>query len=242
MSTPYKEKSKLIEEISKFVNSHNANIANHSRRISDYFEMICYNNTVNFYKKNKYQISIENLDRNRNFVYKLSTTGLPEKFSFFKVSKEYKSKVHTFEIHHNISVESCLSEGIYFVPDISVIEEDSIKLLKGFYHNRRFAYCPNEDLQTFFECKHLNPFPEVLFSYVGLLHEMMNEAFQGRESTSIPKHMSPSLIFSGNGNDHSIKIKQILMERYNVNIIFGLFYKESQMTSRGIRKIGQRNV
>jgi len=60
MPSPFKNKDKLIDEIKKFVNSHNAYLASHSKRISDYFEMICYNNTVKFYKKNKYNVKIEN--------------------------------------------------------------------------------------------------------------------------------------------------------------------------------------
>ena len=58
MPSPYKDKDDLINEINKFVNSHNAYLGSHSKRISDYFEMICYNNTVKFYKKNKYNTQV----------------------------------------------------------------------------------------------------------------------------------------------------------------------------------------
>ena len=92
MPSPYKDKDELITEINKFVNSHNAYLGSHSKRISNYFEMICYNNTIKFYKKNQYSIEIENLDRDNNFVYKLNPTGIPSNFSSFKVEKKYSKK------------------------------------------------------------------------------------------------------------------------------------------------------
>lgn len=241
MPSPYKNKDALINEINKFVNSHNAYLGNHSKRISDYFEMICYNNTVKFYKKNSYVVKIENLDSDNNFVYKLNPTGIPFNFSFFKVEKQYSKKLVSFEIHHNLSIESCWQKGTFFTPDVSVIDSESIKYNKGFYRNRnRFSYSKNKNLQTFIEAKHMNPFPSLLFSFSGLVLEMMGEIIQNECSTKNPKHISPSLVLSGNGNSHSKKIQEALMKRYNLNIIFGLFFQSTKMHSQEVKKIGTR--
>jgi len=242
MPSPYKDKDELITEINKFVNSHNAYLGSHSKRISNYFEMICYNNTIKFYKKNQYSIEIENLDRDNNFVYKLNPTGIPSNFSSFKVEKKYSKKTVSFEVHHNLSVESCWEKDTYFTPDVSVVNSESIQYKKGFYKNKnRFSYCKNVNLQTFIEAKHIHPFPGILFSFSGLVLEMMSEIIQNKPSENIPKHISPSLVLSGNGNLHSKRIQESLMKRYNVNVIFGLFYKSSRMHSKEVRKIGTRD-
>jgi len=243
MPSPYKDKELLIDEIKLFVNSHNAYLANHSKRISDYFEMICYNNTVKFYKKNRYKVAIKNLDSENNFVYKLQPTGIPSNFSYFQVIKRYYSRVFSFEIHHNLAIESAWQENIYFTPDVAVIQSNTIKSKTGFYKNsNRFSYCENKSLQTFIEAKHLNPFPELLFSFCGLVLEMMNEAIQGGDFEKMPIHISPSLVLSGNGNRHTKRIRDSLMKRYNVNIIFGLFFNPTQMHSSDVCKIGTRKI
>ena len=242
MPTPFIDKEKLIDEINKFVNSHNAYIANHAHRISDYFEMICYNNVIKYYKNNNFEVEVKNLDRLNNFIYKLVPTGLPINFSFFNINRKYIRNLHKFEVHHNLAVESCINNHIYFVPDISVINEGTIESTKKQYRdNRRFSFCKNNHLQTFFEAKHLNAFPALLFSFNGLVLEMLNEVILGECSNRIPKHPSPTLVLSGTGNKHTNRIREKLMERYNINIIFGLFYKKNQMYSSNIKKIGSRS-
>lgn len=241
MPTPFIDKEELIKEINKFVNSHNAYIANHSRRISDYFEMICYNNVIKYYKNNNFEISIQNLDEENNFVYKLVSTGIPANFSFFKVYRKYTKRLYKFEVHHNLSIESSIDNHIYFVPDISVINEGTIVSTKKQYRGkRRSCFCRNNNLQTFFEAKHLNAFPSLLFSFNGLVLEMLSEVILGHCSNRIPKHPSPTLVLSGNGNEHTNRIRVILMERYNINIIFGLFYRKNQLYSNTMKKIGSR--
>ena len=119
----------------------------------------------------------------------------------------------------------------------------SIISMRGFYRGRsRFSFCENKDLHTFIEAKHFNPFPELLFNFSGLVLEMMKEVIDRNGSELHPKHISPALILSGNGNDHSKKIQQSLMGRFNVNIIFGLFYNSTQMQSKNVCTIGSRNI
>ena len=192
--------------------------------------------------KLEYNIKIENLDRNNNFLYKLNPTGIPSNFSFFKVEKQFSKRMVSFEIHHNLSIESCWVKGTFFTPDVSVVDSESMQYKKGFYKNRnRLSYCKNKNLQTFIEAKHMYPFPGLLFSFNGLVLEMMGEIIQNECSTRNPKHISPALVLSGNGNPHTKKIQRALMERYNLNIIFGLFFKSTQMHSKEVNKIGTRD-
>ncbi len=211
--------------------------------------MSCYNNIVKFYENNGYKAYPKNLINNE-FKYKLSPTGYPMNFSYFEIQKEYNYKMSkkkfSFEIHHNIAVASALNKNLYITPDISVISINSIKKLNNpnyfFSGSRGYYYVPNEKLQSFCEIKNYNPFPELLFSYIGLFHELKNEIFNKETSFQNPKHIAPSLLISGGGKYHTNLIKEELMKRYDINIFFGLFYSKNQTYSRNkmstIKKIG----
>jgi hypothetical protein len=205
-------------------------------RISDYFEMSAYNSVVKHYGNNGYIARPTNLIKG-TFRYKLSPTGYPENFSHFEVVKTYTSrkgniKKFTFEIHHNLAVASSISKGLYVTPDIAVIKQNSIQRLNDrryFFSGKRvYCYVENNALQTFCEVKNLNPFPELLFNYIGLLNEIKNDVFQKNHSVKRPKHIAPSLMLSGGGNYHVNRIRKALTRRYAINIFFGLFYRPSQ--------------
>jgi len=250
--SPFKDKALLIYEITTFLAKHRSYIASQANRISDYFEMSAYNSIVRFYENNGYHVQAVNLF-NGSFKYKLSPTGYPERFSYFVVQKEYnfrggKKHKYEFEIHHNLAVESSIDKGIYTTPDISVISKGGIKSLRDYRYffsgHRAYYYACTESLQTFCEVKNLNPFPELLFNFTGLVSEIMNEVFLGKESNSRPKHIGPSLMLSGNGNYHTRKIQKTLTDRLAINIFFGLFFKAAQPFSRyyskRVIKIGSR--
>ena len=85
---------------------------------------------------------------------------------------------------------------------------------------------------TIFEVKNFNPFPELLFNFIGIINELKPEALSNTMPSKNPKHLAPSLMISGSGNFHTIKIKKSLTSRYQINLIFGLFYAKSQPYSK----------
>ena len=127
-SSPYKDKNELISAINSFMNRHKSFFDTHSKRVSDYFEMTSYNDVVEFYKRDGYEIKPQNLGAGDIFRYKLSPTGHPKNFSYFAIAKPYEKRAvtHEYEIHHNISVESANENHIYYTPDISVVEKDCV--------------------------------------------------------------------------------------------------------------------
>src|SRR5690606_36872048 len=121
-------------------------------KLNSYFEMACYNHIVNYYKKQDYLVQVENLI-SKQFRYKLSTSGYPENFSFFRVIKN-TTQIESveFEIHHNLCIQSGVDRTIFLTPDIAVVNASSIvhdseHYLCGF--KKKFCYAKNEDVQTF---------------------------------------------------------------------------------------------
>jgi hypothetical protein len=229
MANPFKTPEAFEEEIKSFLIRHKTFVANQAGRISDYFEMCCYNHIVKYYENSGFEVTVENLIGEK-FRYKLSPSGYPSNFSFFKISKrikdENKTHIYEFEIHHNLTVQSAIEKEIYLTPDISVINVGSILEEETHYlvekSSKRFCYVANSDLQTFCEVKQFNPFPELLFSFNGMYIEMIDSKTTRKEEFPI-KHIAPSLMLSGKGNVHTEKIKLSLESRNKSNIIFDLF-------------------
>jgi hypothetical protein len=225
--SPFLDRSILEKRITFFLSKHRTTIFNNKNRISALFEMGCYNDITEYYESRGYSSTIENLNEGK-FRYKLSAAGNPKNFSHFKISKLRNTRngittENSFEIHHNLAIQSCHSNGIFVVPDISVIDCNSVsEFLDSRYYFRglrAYYYVKNENLQTFFECKHLNPFPELVFSFSGVY----NEIEAGNRPNKLPKHIAPSLLISGQPNFHLIQIREALQSRYRLNIVYGLF-------------------
>lgn len=214
----------MVEKCQCFVNSFKAVFVNHSKRISDYFEMSCFNLIVQYYRRNKYKIKVENLQGGR-YRYKCSTAGNQPNFSNFYVYKKIGTKYYRFEIYHNLAVQSCHHEELFTTPDIAVVKRKSVKFTTDYYDIRRaLYYVSNKDLITFCEAKNFNPFPELLFNFIGTVNELRSSILSNTAPELKPAHIAPSLMVSGKPNKPAAKIKEELEKRYAINIFYDLFY------------------
>jgi hypothetical protein len=232
MSSPFKDKDLLEKEIKDFVNKFKATVLNHTNRISDYFEMSCYNLIVEFYEKNEYDVSVQNLQKGK-YRYKCSTAGIQSNFSYFLVAKQEGRRKYEFEIQHNIATQSSFCNEIFTNPDITVIKKGTSKTTAKYYEiKRRFSYVRNSDVITFFEAKNFNPFPELIFNFIGIVNELRKEIITNTAKTKKPIHLAPSLMVSGKPNKQTCKIKESLEERYCINIIYDLFDSSKSIFSK----------
>ena len=86
-TTPFKAQSDFENELTEFSNKYKVLLADHSKRISDYFEMSCYNFVIRYYEKKGYKLDVQNLQGGK-FKFKCSPTGLLKNFSYFKATKK----------------------------------------------------------------------------------------------------------------------------------------------------------
>lgn len=222
-TSPFKDVDLFEKEIKEFVNKFKATVSNHSKRISDYFEMSCYNLIVRFYENNDYKVSIQNLQEGK-YRYKCSPSGIQSNYSSFLVSKQVGKKELEFEIQHNLATQSSFSKEIFTNPDIAVIKKGTFKTTTKYYTTkRRFSYVKNTDLITFFEVKNFNPFPELIFNFIGVVNELRKDILTNSAVSKRPIHLAPSLMVSGKPNKQTERIKKSLEERYCINILYDLF-------------------
>lgn len=218
-------------------------MVNQSKRISDYFEMSCFNHIVHYYELNDYVITIENL-QNGKYRYKCSTSGNQINFSHFNATKQTDNQIYEFEIQHNLAVQSSYDSEIFTTPDIAVIEKGKVKSKTDYYESKRvFSYVENINLQSFCEVKQFNPFPELIFNFIGIVNELKHEILTDTAEQIEPIQIAPSLMISGKPNKQTQKIKESLEKRYCINIIFDLFYSGTDTFSKkkvmNLRRVGK---
>ncbi len=243
-TSPFKSHAQFEKEIRDFANKYKAIVVNQAKRTSDYFEMTCYNYIIRFYENNGYDVSIENLQSGK-YRYKCSPSGIQSNFSHFLISKRVNNRRRSFEIQHNVAIQSSQDDEIFTTPDIAIIKKGKVKYTKEYYDTKTtFSYVENKYLISFCEVKQFNPYPELLFNFIGVVNELKKDYMTDDGKEESPVHIAPSLMISGKPNKQTKRIRESLEDRYCINIFFDLFYNATYIFSKGninqIRNTGKK--
>ena len=94
-----------------------------------------------------------------------------------------------------------------------------------YYTKKKFSYITNKNIVTFCEAKHYNPFPELIYNFLGTILEFKPSCLKNRKLKDEAQkvHIAPSLMMSGAFSKQTNKIKDSLEKRYMINILGGLF-------------------
>jgi hypothetical protein len=238
--SPFKQKQKFKSDIKIFLNRYKTVVVGQSKRLTDYFEMNCFNLLIKYYLNNGYKAKVMNLQSGK-YRYKCSPSGLIENFSYFTISKMVNGKIHEFDILHNISVQSSHCNEIYTTPDISVTKTGTCKKRTDYYDTKRaLCYIENKDLVTFSEVKMFVPFPELLFNFIGIVNELKKDIITNKSRNIKPLHIAPSLMISGKANKPAQRIIDNLEMRYCINIICDIHNTGlSTFSSFNVKKLKQ---
>lgn len=224
-TTPFKSPSDFEKDLTEFSNRHKITLAEHSKRISDYFEMTCYNLIVRYYEKLGYELTVQNL-KGGKFKYKCSPTGFLQNFSYFKATKvDNQGNVETVYIFHNATAQSAFDVKVFTTPDIVVSKKENPSESTDYYPSSKMklTFISKDDLVTFCEAKHFNPFPELMINFVGSVHELMPECLDDNMEHPESEHLAPTLMMSGTLGKPTGKIRESLERRYYVNYFDNLF-------------------
>lgn len=246
MSSPFNDPDQLEKEIQDFINRFRAIVKIHGKRMSDYFEMACFNNIVKFYELKGYIVEVRNLKK-KEYRYKCSPAGIYSNFSYFEAINTNEDGTFKCEIHHNLAVQSSHNKDIFTTPDITVIKSKKAKTTKKYYDSgKRFSYVKNSEFLTFCEAKQLPPFPELLFNFIGIVNELKKEYMTDEGFSHNPVHIAPSLMISGIPNKQTSRIKDCLEDRYCINILFDLYHSGKNIFTKNqisrLRITGKKSV
>lgn len=222
-TTPFKAEAEFEEELTNFANRHKTIISHHANRVSDFFEMTCYNLIAKYYENIGYTLEVQNLI-NGKFRYKCSPTGKIENFSHFKgVKNDADGNDDIFYLYHNVTIQSAQDDEIFTTPDIVISRTNNPQTRNDYYDSKlTLSYISKENLITFCEAKHLAPFPELIFNFIGIVNELTPNCLLNQPIANNCEHIAPSLMISGIMNKPTRRIKQSLENRYFVNIFDNL--------------------
>lgn len=223
-TTPFKAQSDFENELAEFSNEYKVLLADHSKRISDYFEMSCYNFVIRYYEKKGYKLDVQNLQGGK-FKFKCSPTGLLKNFSYFKATKKGNQGVDDIVyIYHNATVQSAFDEKVFTTPDIVVSSSNTPAETNDYYVTKKaLSYIPNEHIVTFCEAKHLTPFPELMVNFIGTVHELKPDCLDNHGKHPVSEHIAPSLMMSGTFGKPTKRIQHSFKKRYYINFFDNLF-------------------
>lgn len=221
-TTPFKSIEDFEKDIMDFARIHNAHFKEHAKRVSDYFEMSCYNMIIHYYENLGFKMEVQNL-LNGDFRYKFSPSGLLQNFSYFKGTKNVEGVKSEIYIFHNATVQSAHDEEVYTTPDIVVSKTNDPIITTDYYiTQRKMSYIENVNIITFCESKHLIPFPELMISFLGTVNELKPKCLSKEYCSDLIGHIAPSLMMSGTLSKPCKRIKESFERRYYVNFFSDL--------------------
>lgn len=225
-TTPFKAAADFEKELTSFANKYKAIIHDHSDKISDYFEISCYNMIIKYYEHRGYKMEVRNL-KGGKFKYKCSPNGHLENFSYFCAMNQNEGNPEdVFYVFHNATVQSAHDNKVFTSSDIVVSKVNKSSYTDDHYQTKKkLSFLQNDDVITFCEAKHLSPFPELMLNFIGTLNELKPLCLtdNGYDDVCLSDHIAPSLMMSGSESKPCKTIRNSLEKRYFVNYFDNLF-------------------
>ncbi|HEY4246162.1 MAG TPA: hypothetical protein VGM64_04850 [Lacunisphaera sp.] len=217
---------KFVEStIRKFASRHSIAYAKTERLISAAFEVGCFHSLVEYY--DQYADIIPKGLKDGKFKYLTSPNGNPANFSYVEI----KDGNDVYQLRQQVRVRSGVNTDIAFTPDMAVFRIDrKVRELKDPDYakgKRTFFFVEAEDLVSFHECKSMNPFPELLVSFLGMVFAAFPWAREKDFGGYIQKsllHIAPTLFVGGSARGLHLRMIKALRDSFPVNVIVGMHY------------------
>lgn len=216
--------SEIEKIISDFAKKHSINYRKSEREVSASFEIGCFHALTEFYEKN-FEVVPENLTSDKEYRYLTTPSGNPMNFSFIRLRKDNEE----FELRQQVRIRSHLHTDIAFTPDMLVIASGAdinSRRDADYAGGKRSFFCVDStQVIAAHECKSMNPFPELLISYIGMLvagHSWISNPNDMSMVSEEGLHLAPSLFIGGTSRALHSRMVHALESCYPINIILGL--------------------
>ena len=216
--------AKVEKEIADFAKKHETLLRSTDRELSASFEIGCFHALLHFYGKQGYIAEPKNLTADGEYRYLTSPSGNPANFSYIRLT----GPDGVFELRQQIRIESHINEDIRFTPDVLVLGEGAeisgVKSPDFAGGKRSFYSVSSKQVVAAHECKSMNPFPELLVAYLGMLvagHAWYPDG-QSVTLTNEQGHLGPTLFVGGTARSLHLKMIAAMQASLKVNILCGL--------------------
>lgn len=194
------------------------------RQLSAAFEIGSLHALLRFYEAQGYRLEPRNLTDEGEYRYLTSPSGNPANFSWVEAS----GPDGEFEIRQQVRVQCHVDEDIAFTPDIVVLIKGAVievsKREEYASGKRPFYRVRSSSVVAAHECKSMNPFPELMVSFIGMLvsaHEWYPDGEKFRH-TNDKGQLGPTLFVGGTARSLHLRMISAMQKAYRMNIICGL--------------------
>ena len=215
--------SKVERACERFAQKHAFTYNRSEREISASFEIGCFHSLVEFYEKSC-TVAPQNL-RDGAYRYLTTPNGNPANFSFVEIAHAQG----VFFLRQQVRIKSHIDPDIAFTPDMVVLKGsssiDAVKDRDYASGKRSFFTVSSADVIAAHECKSMNPFPELLVSFIGHLtaaHEWLESADWKKAIAADGVHLAPTLFVGGTARGLHLRMIRALEKTFPVNILVGM--------------------
>ena len=205
-----------------FAKDHALVLSATERQLSAAFEIACFQALLYFYKQQGYMPKLEDL-HDGEYRYLTSPSGNPANFSFVKLT----GPDGEFEVRQQVRIESHVDPDIRFTPDLVVLVKDAtINAVthKDFASGKRQLFSvKSSQVVAAHECKSMNPFPELMVNFIGMLVTAHAWYPNGPQVADVDKgHLAPTLFVGGTARAFHLKMIKAMETAYRLNIVVGM--------------------
>lgn len=208
--------------MNQFSEKHKLILTKTERQLSASFEIGCLHALLKLYEKRGYNATPKNLNGN-TYKYLTTPSGNPENFSYVEIT----GPDGEFEVRQQVRIESHVAPDIQFTPDIVVLVKGAQILgvkSASFANGKRALFSVKSELVVAaHECKSMNPFPELMVSFIGMLVTAHKWYPDGAGIEADPKgHLAPTLFVGGTARALHLNMIKAMQTAYNLNIVVGM--------------------
>jgi hypothetical protein len=218
-----------VEEVQSamknFADKYSKTYAKSERQIAAYFEIGCFLAIIEFYEEAGFEVTIQNTAKDGSFRYLTTPNGNPENFSYLLMKKDKEQ----IEIRQQVRILSHVGDDVTFTPDIVVISHTTkVQSMKSEDYaggKRSFFFVYSKDVIAAHECKSMDPFPELLVSFIGMLvvgHQWTKRNAPLDVITPDGLHLAPALFVGGSPRSIHLRMIKGLKSAYPINIVVGM--------------------
>lgn len=205
-----------------FADEHKLTLTKTERQLAASFEIGCLHALLKLYEKQSYNVVPQNLFEG-SYKYLTTPSGNPANFSYVALTRSDGE----FEVRQQVRIESHVAPDIQFTPDIVVIVKGAqISGVKSasYANGKRPLFSVKSDVVVAaHECKSMNPFPELMVSFIGMLVTAHKWHPSGTGIQADPRgHLAPTLFVGGTARALHLKMINAMQTAYNLNIVVGM--------------------
>lgn len=215
--------SDVEQAIQRFAARHSVAYSRPEREVSASFEIGCFHALIDFYEAAGAGIGPANLTLSGEYRYLTTPNGDPRNFSHVRATIGQEE----CEIRQQVRVRSHMHPDITVTPDLVVLKKETEiadERDKDYAGGKRgWFYVDSVNVIAAHECKSMNPFPELLVSYLGILLAV-HAWFDGTTARIDPTgpHLAPTLFVGGTARALHGRMVGALESCYPINVVLGM--------------------